>query len=105
MNIAIGSVQTTVKVPHGRASSSSAGLTAAARRWDVAVTAVVVDHIRPRRDGGQDTPANLRLLCRRCDNRIKERADGTRRSRGKLTVPGCDARGRPVDPSHWWKRR
>jgi HNH endonuclease len=32
---------------------------------------VIVDHVRPRRDGGSDTPQNLRLLCRRCDNMIK----------------------------------
>ena len=65
---------------------------------------VVVDHVRARRDGGQDTPANLRLLCRRCDNAVKERADGKRRSAGKLSVPGCDAKGRPRDPRHWWNR-
>ena len=29
-------------------------------------TAVQVDHITPRSDGGSNTPNNLRALCRRC---------------------------------------
>ena len=35
--------------------------------------AVVADHIASRRDGGPDGLANLRSLCRACDNRLRER--------------------------------
>ncbi len=64
--------------------------------------AVVVDHIKRRRDGGADTINNVRSLCRRHDNQVKEGSDGKRKSGGKLTAIGCDAQGRPHDPGHWW---
>lgn len=60
----------------------------------------VVDHIISRRRGGPDTLDNLRLLCRRCDNAIKENERGERARGGVL--PGCDANGVPTDPAHPW---
>ncbi len=62
----------------------------------------VVDHVLSRRNGGADTLANLRHLCRAHDNSIKERANGERANGGKLVVKGCDANGLPIDPSHAW---
>ena len=62
--------------------------------------AKTVDHIVSRRNGGEDTLANLRSLCRACDNQIKEDASGKRRSGG--VVSGCDAQGRPIDKNHPW---
>ena len=56
--------------------------------------AVVADHIRPRSKGGADTLENLRGLCIRCHNQ--------RRQGGEPRVTGCDASGRPHDPTHWW---
>lgn len=41
--------------------------------------AIIVDHIVRRRDGGTEDDRNLRSLCRDCDNRMKEKWDGTRR--------------------------
>lgn len=41
--------------------------------------ATIVDHIKRRRDGGTEEMSNLRSLCRDCDNRMKEKWDGTRR--------------------------
>jgi 5-methylcytosine-specific restriction protein A len=41
--------------------------------------ATIADHILSRRSGGSDAMSNLRSLCVACDNRFKERADGTRR--------------------------
>ena len=32
---------------------------------------LIVDHLRPRRDGGSDTLDNLRCLCSACDNRLR----------------------------------
>lgn len=64
----------------------------------------VVDHIIARRAGGPDTLGNLRHLCRDHDNQVKEDATGKRRSAGKMTVFGCDAQGRPLDPGHWWNK-
>lgn len=62
--------------------------------------AVVADHIVSRRNGGSDTMQNLRALCRQCDNRVKESADGKRRSGGLFR--GCDKDGNPIDPNHPW---
>lgn len=64
--------------------------------------AIAVDHIVSRKDGGPDVISNMRSLCRRHDNQIKEGPDGKRKSGGKLRAIGCDAQGRPRDPSHWW---
>ena len=62
----------------------------------------VVDHIKPRRQGGADHPSNLRHLCRLHDNQVKEDRWGKRKRGGVLTVPGCRADGMPLDPNHWW---
>lgn len=66
--------------------------------------AVVVDHVKRRRDGGADTIANTRSLCREHDNQVKERPNGQRGNAGKLVVRGCYADGTPRDPSHPWHR-
>lgn len=50
--------------------------------WDGLICgkpAVVADHIVRRRDGGADSEANGRALCKTCDNRLKEKWDGSRR--------------------------
>ena len=41
--------------------------------------AFIADHIVSRRLGGRDELSNLRSLCRRCDNALKEKWDGNRR--------------------------
>lgn len=64
----------------------------------------VVDHIAGRRRGGSDTLTNLRHLCRRHDNQIKEGPNGRRKSGGTPRAIGCDATGAPRDPRHWWNR-
>lgn len=66
--------------------------------------ATVVDHIKRRRDGGADSIDNLRSLCVSCDNRVKEAANGRRKSGGVLRAVGCDANGIPRDPGHPWHR-
>jgi HNH endonuclease len=60
---------------------------------------VTVDHIVARRSGGADAPHNLRHLCRRCDNAVKENERGQRRRGGKLPS-GCDVAGMPTDDAH-----
>jgi 5-methylcytosine-specific restriction endonuclease McrA len=62
----------------------------------------IVDHVRRRRDGGADSIANTRSLCREHDNMIKERANGKRANGGVLRVRGCFADGSPRDPNHAW---
>jgi len=64
----------------------------------------VVDHVISRRKGGADHPDNLRHLCRRHDNEVKETSSGDRRNGGRLIVRGCDAAGMPLDPNHPWNR-
>ncbi|MBI5951886.1 MAG: HNH endonuclease [Chloroflexi bacterium] len=44
--------------------------------------AKVVDHIKPRKQGGSDDWSNLQGLCRRCDNR-KHYSDGSKRGGGR----------------------
>lgn len=56
-----------------------------------------VDHIVPRARGGRDAPSNLRAMCTSCHNRR------TARGNGDVRAPGCDARGIPNDPGHWWR--
>jgi 5-methylcytosine-specific restriction endonuclease McrA len=41
--------------------------------------AIVADHIVARAQGGADSIANLRSLCRLHDNQARERSDGSRR--------------------------
>jgi hypothetical protein len=62
--------------------------------------AKVVDHVVSRRNGGPDILDNLRHLCRRHDNAIKENRHGER-ARGGVMI-GCDATGMPTDPAHPW---
>jgi 5-methylcytosine-specific restriction endonuclease McrA len=64
--------------------------------------AVVVDHVTRRQDGGADELGNLRSLCVAHDNAVKEDARGQRRSGGRLVAKGCDVKGSPWDPKHWW---
>jgi 5-methylcytosine-specific restriction endonuclease McrA len=40
--------------------------------------ATTVDHIVRRREGGTESPANLRSLCTDCDHKLKEKWDGSR---------------------------
>jgi 5-methylcytosine-specific restriction protein A len=44
------------------------------------VLAVVVDHIKPKKQGGTDDWSNLQTLCRACDNK-KHYYDGSKRVR------------------------
>ncbi len=64
--------------------------------------AVVVDHVKRRRDGGADTIENTRSLCREHDQQVKERPSGRRANAGRLMVKGCFSDGSPRDPSHPW---
>jgi 5-methylcytosine-specific restriction endonuclease McrA len=41
--------------------------------------ATIADHVISRRAGGRDELANLRAVCRACDNRVKEDHLGRRR--------------------------
>jgi hypothetical protein len=38
--------------------------------------------------------------CRRHDNQVKEKADGTRKSNGVFKVIGCDVNGWPIAHAH-----
>jgi 5-methylcytosine-specific restriction protein A len=64
--------------------------------------AVVVDHIKRRRDGGPDVLGNVRSLCDEHDRAVKELPSGARRGAGKLVVKGCFPDGSPRDPTHPW---
>lgn len=68
-----------------------------------------VDHRIPRPYSpnltSADVLSNLRTLCESCDNKIRQDRKGERRSGGKPMVPGCDASGVPLDPSHHWRAR
>lgn len=71
---------------------------------------LTADHIeaRPRGAVGPtrfDVLGNLRTLCGPHDRSVKELAGGRRRNGGRLEVRGCDASGRPIDPTHPWNRR
>lgn len=33
----------------------------------------IVDHIKPRSNGGSDSKSNLRLICKTCDKRLRAR--------------------------------
>ncbi|MGC1866961.1 MAG: HNH endonuclease signature motif containing protein [Pseudolabrys sp.] len=67
-------------------------------------TAMFVDHVISRRNGGPDNLANLRCLCAHHDSQIKENSSGKRKNNGKPYLVGCDGNGRPLDPEHWWNR-
>ena len=59
--------------------------------------ATVVDHIKPKRDGGTDERENLQPLCKRCHDSVKAAEE-----RGGV-VRGCDVHGVPLDPGHPWR--
>ncbi len=59
--------------------------------------ATVVDHIKPRSDGGGNERENLQPLCAPCHNGAKAVLERT----GKLR--GCDVNGVPLDPGHHWR--
>jgi 5-methylcytosine-specific restriction endonuclease McrA len=56
------------------------------------------DHIVPRAEGGADALHNLRGLCPSCHNRRSATGNAAPRA------VGCDERGQPLDPGHWWNR-
>lgn len=60
--------------------------------------ATVLDHIIPHRGdlGLLRDPGNFQGLCRHHHNSLKQSSE-----RGR-PQPGCDARGRPLDPSDPW---
>jgi len=60
----------------------------------------VVDHIISRRNGGVDSADNARHLCRRHDNQVKEKSDGTRKSNGVFKIVGCDVDGWPLSATN-----
>lgn len=62
----------------------------------------IVDHIERRPQGAEnpttaDRLDNLRTLCRKHDNMLKERKNGLRARNGELR--GCDAEGWPLAKS------
>jgi len=62
-----------------------------------------VDHIRTRPNVPYPTEfdvlSNVRSLCRRHDNQVKE-IGGLRKQGGTFKVKGCDVNGWPIDPRH-----
>jgi 5-methylcytosine-specific restriction endonuclease McrA len=66
--------------------------------------ASVVDHIKPRKQGGDESADNLRSLCRVHDIQMRENQSGKRNRDGKLPSV-CDRNGMPLDPSHPWHRK
>lgn len=67
-----------------------------------------VDHVKPRRAGGDDSFSNMQLLCHPCHSRKTARRDGAfgnRRAADASYGPhGCAPDGSPLDPTHWWNR-
>lgn len=65
----------------------------------VRTKATVADHVE--RHGGdwrRFITGALQSLCRTCHNAVKQSYERT----GALR--GCDERGMPLDPNHWWRR-
>jgi 5-methylcytosine-specific restriction protein A len=91
-----------IRRDHGRCTVPGCPYTARTGR-------LYVDHIQTRPHLPFPTPRdvleNLRTLCPAHDAQIKEQRGGVRRRDGKLTVKGCDASGRPLDPQHFWNRK
>lgn len=67
--------------------------------------AVIVDHIKTRPNVEVPTPldviTNLRSVCKRCDNQVKE-LNGKRRSGGRVRTQDFTVDGTPTDPLHHW---
>lgn len=59
--------------------------------------AQVVDHIKPKSDGGTDERENLQPLCAHCHDSVKATLERTGR------LKGCDVNGLPLDPTHHWR--
>jgi 5-methylcytosine-specific restriction protein A len=61
----------------------------------------VVDHIKPKAQGGTDDPANLRAINKACHLRV------TLEQQGKVFVErtGSDVHGNPTNPNHPWNKR
>ena len=66
--------------------------------------ASVVDHIKPRKLGGDESNSNLRSFCRLHDIKVRENQSG-KRNRGGQLPSVCDTNGLPLDPSHPWHRK
>lgn len=60
-----------------------------------------VDHIVPIKEGGEFLDfANVRSLCHEDHSRVTRAAQYGH----EVVIKGCDARGYPLDPKHWWNR-
>lgn len=69
-----------------------------------------LDHIIARARGGAPLDrSNVQGLCHSHHSSKTAQADGgfgnRRKDAPSLTVPGCAADGRPLDPTHPWNRR
>lgn len=62
------------------------------------VPAVIADHVTPHRGNAELFEGELQSLCVRCHDSAKQSLERTGR------IKGCDVDGRPLDPSHWWKK-
>lgn len=68
------------------------------RKYERVTVATIVDHIEPHK-GDEDKfwdQSNWQGLCASCHSMHKQSAE---RGHGQY---GCDASGRPLDPSHPW---
>ena len=62
------------------------------------VAATVADHITPHRNDPILFSGPLQSLCKTCHDSLKKQIEASGRFRG------CDANGRPLDSSHWWRK-
>lgn len=68
------------------------------------VAAKHVDHRKAIKAGGDPWAwDNLVSCCPACHNRKTAKQDGAF-GNPKRTGYGCDERGLPLDPDHWWRR-
>ncbi len=72
------------------------------------VLATVVDHVTPISAGGAAFDLDgTQSLCPSCHSKKTARgseAGGARTTRALQPQKGCDANGRPLDPSHHWNK-
>src|SRR5690349_15155628 len=67
------------------------------------IPATDVDHVKAITDGGEVWDlANLRSLCHACHSRKTRYIEQLHKEH--VSVKGCDANGRPLDPAHWWNK-